>query len=61
LESKRNRRTSSVISSSKIPDLPRQRWLREPDLSSRFGKAQIFGDGDEVTEVTKFHPGASQR
>jgi hypothetical protein len=38
-----------------IPHLPRQRRLGEPELLGGLGKAQFFGNGDEVAEMTKLH------
>jgi len=39
----------------KIPHLPRERRLCKSELLGGLGKAQFFGNCDEVAEMTKLH------
>ncbi|MNN84544.1 hypothetical protein D3C81_2017180 [compost metagenome] len=36
-------------------DLLAQRWLRDAQLLSRPPEVQLFGNGNEVTQVAQFH------
>jgi hypothetical protein len=40
--------------SCRVGHPPCERRLREPQFLRRFGEAQFFGDGDEVTQVMRF-------
>jgi hypothetical protein len=44
-----------------IPDLPRKRWLRQPKSLGGAHESALFGDCQEVPEVTQIHRKAPSR